>query len=105
MIAESSAELIGHVVSNAARLVGDLRRDGAELARQAEDFYITAAQRSRSVRGAVRATPRVSRIVTEGLRIAAGYRLHAVKTAHLSDEEAAERLVHRLRKGHCGRRG
>jgi ubiquinone biosynthesis protein len=92
MIADSSAELIGHVVSNTVRLVGDLRRDGVELARHAEDLYIVAAQRSRSVRGAMRATPRVSRIVTEGIRIAAGYRLHAVRTAHLSDEETSARL-------------
>ncbi|MGB0592243.1 MAG: ABC1 kinase family protein [Myxococcota bacterium] len=92
MNVDSSAELFGHMVSNATRLVGDLRRDGVELARHAEEFYIAAAQRSRGVRDAMRATPRVSRIVTEGLRIAAGYRLHALRTAHLTEAEAEQRL-------------
>ncbi len=92
MTANASADLFGHVVHNATRLVGDLRRDGAELARHAEALYILAARRTRDARDTVRAAPRVTRIVTEGLRIAAGYRLHSLKTAHLNADEAAERL-------------
>ena len=71
MIAETSAEFVGHIVQNTTRLMGDLRRDGAEFARQAESLYILAARCTRDVHDTARAAPRVTRIVTEGLRIAA----------------------------------
>jgi ubiquinone biosynthesis protein len=44
------------------------------------------------MRRVVRAAPRISRITSAVIPIAAAYRLHRVKTAHLEDAEAKQRL-------------
>lgn len=85
---DASLALVGTVIGRTERLVRDVRRDSKAVADESVALYAAAARAGSSVREAVRATPRFTRIVTAGLRVLAGYRIHRARAEHLTDAEA-----------------
>ncbi len=85
-----TADLIGHMVGHVERLVADVTRDSSEVAVEAQAFYADAALRATRVAGTVRAAPRMTRLVTEVLRLVALYKLRGPSEA--LHQESARRL-------------
>ncbi len=91
-IVEASIDLVGNILDNVERLVSGVVRDSVDVARESEALYDAAGDSLEAVRDAVRATPRFARIVGEGLRLVASYRVHEAKAGILSPEGAAAEL-------------
>lgn len=89
---DSSLALVGTVLGRTERLVRDVRRDSRAVADESVALYAAAARVAGSVGEAVRATPRFTRIVTAGLRVLAGYRIHQARAEHLDPAEARAAL-------------
>lgn len=88
----ASVRLYDQVRGNVDRLVTDVVRDSRTVARDAQALYRSAADTSGAVRDMVRGAPRFARIVTEGARLIAAYRLHRELAPALEPEVAAARL-------------
>jgi hypothetical protein len=71
-----SAARLGRLLGQLGNLVDDLAADSAAVLREAERLRAAAAQRSATVRDAVRVAPRFGRIVSDALLLVAAYRLH-----------------------------
>lgn len=89
---EASLDLFGHLLGNVDRLVESAIRDSQEVAGDARSLYRTAMERAGLARDTVKATPRMIRIVSEGMRIIAAYRIHETRAGYASDEVARRRL-------------
>lgn len=85
---DASIDLVGNLIGNVERLVDAVRRDGERVARDSQALYRAAAGRASSVRDAVKAGPRMARIVGDGMRIIGRHKLHEARAQHLSDERA-----------------
>lgn len=85
----STLRLAGRVIGNAGTLVQDVVTDSQHVARDAVATYEAAAVQVEQVRELWRATPRVTRIVSEATRIVAGYKLYEFKAPFMS--QAARR--------------
>ncbi len=88
----SSAALVGNLLANVERLVGDLRWDAAKIGAESEALYTTTLLGAAQVGAAVRATPRFTRIVKEAVRLLAVTKiagpspeLHAESAARVRD--------------------
>lgn len=91
-IVGASLDLVQNVLRNVDRMVTDVRRDSVTIAQASQDLYGAAAGQIGAVREAIRATPRFTRIVTQGVRVLASYKVYEAKKAALSPEAArAER--------------
>ena len=71
-----SAARLGRLLGQVGDLVDDLAADSVAVAREAERLRDVVAAHGATARDAVRAAPRFGRIVSEGLLVAAAYRLH-----------------------------
>ena len=91
----ASATLVGHLLRNVERMVGDLVQDSAEVARESEALYAAANEAAQSVSATVRAAPRFWRVLQELVKLVAAYRLHQLKARALS-AEAAEQALQQL---------
>jgi ubiquinone biosynthesis protein len=87
----ATAALAVHAARHVERLVIDLARDGTAVGREAQALYAVTASAAALLGEAARGTPRFGRILTEGLRIAAAYRLHQTHAAIVGRERAAVR--------------
>ena len=88
----AALDLVGNVLGNVDRLVAGVRRDSAEIARESRALYRTAASKAGAVRDGFRATPRFARILREGMRTVAAYRIHHARAQHAPPEVAARKL-------------
>ena len=88
-------EMVGNVLGHVDKIVDDVARDSRTVARESEALYRTATSRASSVQGAIRATPRFWRIVSEGVRIVAAYRLHRARV-EIAGPEASAAALERL---------
>src|SRR5262245_36508630 len=89
-VIHASATLVANVVENVDRLLEDLTWDSGKVAAEAQAVYGQLLETAQQARGAVRATPRFTRIVTEAARLVVVYRVRGG-----SDElhrKTAERL-------------
>lgn len=89
---DASLGLVGMVLGRTEKLVRDVRRDSRAVADESVALYAVASRAAISVREAVRATPRFTRIVTVGLRVLAGYRIHRARAEHLEPTAAQAAL-------------
>jgi ubiquinone biosynthesis protein len=89
---DASFELVGNVLGHAGRLLQGLREDSAAAAQESERLYQLVAEKTPAIGAMLRSTPRMARIVKEGVRMAAGYRIHAHQAAFLKPEVAAQKL-------------
>jgi ubiquinone biosynthesis protein len=87
--ADAVLELIGHVLGRSERMLGDVRRDGRSVAREARAFYRLVRDAARSSHGTLAAAPRFLRLAGEIARTAARYRIFATRAAHLDPADAA----------------
>lgn len=99
---DASLTLVGTVLGRTEKLVRDIRRDSRTVADETTALWEAASGAASSVREAVRATPRFTRIVTAGLRILASYRVHGARALHL-DPIAAEAALEALHEGNAQR--
>jgi ubiquinone biosynthesis protein len=90
--ARAAVDLIGNVLGNIDRLVDDVRRDSSGIARDSQALYGAAAARASVVRDTVFATPRMARVVSDGMRIIAAYRLHRARHRRAPADLTARRL-------------
>jgi len=74
-VIDRAGRLLGRVAQNVDRLVVDVVRDARGVATDAEALYQALAAQARAGTGAVRATPRLARILTETAWIAATYQV------------------------------
>ncbi len=88
----AALDLVGNLLGNVNRLVASIRRDSADVARESRALYRAAASKAGSMRDGVRATPRFARILREGMRTVAAYRIHKARAQHAPPEVAARRL-------------
>ncbi|MFN7954252.1 MAG: AarF/UbiB family protein [bacterium] len=88
----ASSALAANVLSNVDRLVTDALGDTSAVAADAQSLYTLLARRSVGLRAAWRASPRFARIVGDVLKIAAAYRVHALKAEWLTPEARARSL-------------
>lgn len=102
-VLSSSLRLAGRVIGNAGTLVQDVVVDSQHVARDAVATYHAAAVQVEQVREVWRATPRVTRIVSEATKLVAGYKLHEFKAPFMAPaaqrqalEELHARSAHRL---------
>jgi ubiquinone biosynthesis protein len=93
MIAQSSIDLLTNAVGNVGKLVLEIQRDSLAVAQDSQAFYASAKDSTMAVRDAWRAAPRVTRIVTTGLKIAAAYRIHGALAPHMSPDQRATKLA------------
>jgi ubiquinone biosynthesis protein len=93
MIAQSSIDLLTNAVGNVGKLVLEIQRDSLAVAQDSKAFYASAKDSTMAVRDAWRAAPRVTRIVTTGLKIAAAYRIHGALAPHMAPEQRATKLA------------
>lgn len=95
-VAASSA-LAVNVLQNVDRLVGDVLGDAAAVAADAQALYVLLARRSDDLKTWWSASPRFARVVGDVLRIAAAYRVHALRAEFLSPaaRAAATERLHR----------
>jgi ubiquinone biosynthesis protein len=89
---ERSLDLVGNALGNVDRLIATVVSDGRQIAEESQALFRTAAGRAGLVRDTVRATPRMIRIVSEGMKIIAAYRIHRARSRHISEDRAAARL-------------
>lgn len=87
--ADAVLELIGHVLGRSERILGDVRRDGRGVAREARAFYRVVRNAARASHGTLAAAPRFLRLASEIARTAAGYRVFATRARHMEPEAAA----------------
>jgi ubiquinone biosynthesis protein len=99
-VVSAATSLVTNVLAHVDDLVGDVTRDSAAVARETEALYRAAAVQTTAVRGAVRATPRFARIVSELVKIIAAYRIHRATSELLGRkrDEALQRLHERSAK-------
>ena len=96
----NTAQLIGHVVGHVERLVADVTRDSSQVAISATALYADAALRATQVLGTVRSAPRVTRLITEVLRLVGLYKLRgASPELHESGARRMHDLCVELRGG------
>lgn len=96
----ASANLVANVIHNLDRLLGNVDQlvaevtfDANKLAAESQALYQLALARAVSVRDAIRATPRFTRILTEVARVAAAYKLRSpARDLDALHRESAERL-------------
>lgn len=88
----AALDLVGNVLGNVDRLVAGVRRDSADIARESRALYRAAASKAGAVRDGFRATPRFARILREGMRTVAAYRIHRARSVHAPPEVAARKL-------------
>jgi ubiquinone biosynthesis protein len=86
----ASLDLVTHVLTHVDKLVADVTADSREVAAESQALYAQAMTHAESVREAVRAAPRFTRVIGEVARLVALYRLRG-RSAQL-DRESAERL-------------
>jgi len=91
-IAQSVSSLVTNILENTNTLVREVRRDSMHVARESEALYRGASEQVAGLRSTVRATPRFAKIVREGIRIVASYRIHRAKAGLLTPEAAAVEL-------------
>ncbi len=91
-VANASLGLVSNVLSNVERLTTGMIGDSVRVARESRELGESVAHHARGVRAAAVASPRFVRIVGEGLRVIASYRLHPVRTAGLDEAAAAAAL-------------
>ncbi len=96
--AGAATDLVARLATRVALLARDARRDAASVARDSEELWTLLSGRGAQLWGAVRATPRLARIMAEGLRVAAALRFHraiaeaGVDSPHDHVREAARRV-------------
>lgn len=90
--AQASVDLLGNILGNVDRLVAGVRRDGLAIARESQALYRAAAGRAGLMRDTVKATPRMARVITDGMRIIGAYQLHLARARHAPAEVSARRL-------------
>ena len=96
-----SAARLGRLLGQVGALVDDLAADSVAVAREAERLRDVVAAHGATARDAVRAAPRFGRIVSEGLLVAAAYRLHDAARgpgAELLGENAVDAARERLHR-------
>ena len=91
-VVNASLDLVGNLLGNVDRLVDEVCRDSSGVARESAALYDSAGEQVGAIQAAIRATPRFTRIVGEGIRIVASYRVLRSKAAMLSTEGAAAEL-------------
>lgn len=96
--AQASVDLLGNLLGNVDRLVASVRRDSLAIARESQALYRAAAGRAGTVRDTFKATPRMMRVVADGMRIIGAYRLHLARARHAPPEVSARRLEKLHRK-------
>ena len=92
-IVGASFDLVQNVLRNVDRMVSDVRRDSMAVAHTSRDMYAAASDQVGAVREAIRATPRFTRIVTQGVRVLASYKIYQAKKPALSAEAAEAALL------------
>lgn len=96
----ASADLVSHVLRHVERLVADVTADSARVAAESQALYGVAMSRAASVRDAIRATPRFTKIVGEAVRLVALYKLRGPsEELHRSSAERLYELCVELRGG------
>ena len=88
----ASLELVGNALGHAGRLIHRVREDSVVAARESERLYRLVAETSPAIGAMLRSTPRMARIVKEGVRIAASYRIHSTTAGFLKPAVAAQKL-------------
>ncbi len=90
---DNALSLVGNVLGHVDKLVDDVTRDSRAVAQESEALYRAATARAGSVRDAIRSTPRFWRIVSEGVRIVAAYRVHRARVEVAGEEACADALA------------
>jgi ubiquinone biosynthesis protein len=85
--------LVGNLLGHVDRLVVDVTRDSRAVATESERLYRAATAKSSSIRDTIRATPRFARILTEAVRIIAGYRIHRARADIAGTAATADALA------------
>ena len=98
-VLDASLALVRRLRDNTGRLVELTRHDAADLVRDSEALYGMVAGQLRSAGALARATPRVARVIGDGGRILASYRLHQLRTPAMDDGAAAAARVELDRAG------
>ena len=80
-VIDRAGRLLGRVAQNVDRLVVHVVRDARGVAADAEAFYQALAAQARAGTGALRATPRLARILSETAWIAAAYHVNGPSEA------------------------
>ncbi len=88
----ASGALATNVLTNVDRLVADVLGDAAAVSADAYALYRHLAKHSADLRAAWRASPRFARIVGDVLKIAAAYRVHALRSEFLAPDACAASL-------------
>ncbi|MFO0746861.1 MAG: AarF/UbiB family protein [Myxococcota bacterium] len=87
-----SLAMADRVVQNAAELVAGLDRDARSVARDAVQLWATVAEAGREMQAHAQATPRMTRVLGEVVRLAGAYRLYNLKAPFLAPEAAKAAL-------------
>ena len=92
-VLDASLTLVGTVLGRTQKLVHDVQRDSRAVAKESKALYAASGRALSTVRETIRATPRFTRILTEGMGLIARYRIHRAKAAHLPPELAEVQLA------------
>jgi predicted unusual protein kinase regulating ubiquinone biosynthesis (AarF/ABC1/UbiB family) len=90
---DASLGLIGNALDSLGSLLIGLRQDTTAVANETERLYKLVSEVSPAYAAALRSTPRMARIVQEGVRMAASYRIWRKKTVFLVPAAAEAELA------------
>ena len=93
-LAASVADLVKHVAVRVNRFAEDVARDAGEVARDAEALGRAANVKIGELREGARATPRLGRVVGEGVKLLALWRWHRLRALARGEDPIDNPVLH-----------